>query len=99
MTHWLSISLVLGVAVWALWTVWQPAYAFRIRVRNGETRLLSGKMTQRSLRRFAEICRDHGVTNGWIVGVRHDRQIVLRFSNHFSAGSQQQIRNDWHSQG
>jgi len=93
------MSLVLGIAIWALWAACQPKYAFRIRIQNGEVQLVNGKLTQRSLHRFAEVCRDHGVTGGWIMGIRQHRHVVLRFSRHFSAGSQQQIRNDWHAQG
>ncbi len=95
MGEWALKALVVGFAVWVIWSILQSRYAFEIRIRGGEPSLRAGKVTAEFLRQVTLVCRDECLVRGWIVGVPRGRWVGLRFSRHFPRGAQQRLRNAW----
>lgn len=95
MGEWLVKAVMIGLAVWVVWTLLQPQYVFKIRIHRGQPSIRKGKVTRAFLDRVAEVCREEGVVRGYIRGVRQGRRIALRFSRHFPPGLQQRLRNEW----
>jgi len=95
MGEWIIKLLVIGLAVWLIWSFIQPRYVFEIRIHRGHPSVRKGKVTRAFLSRVAAVCEENGVARGWIGGVRHGRRIALRFSCQFPLGSQQRLRNEW----
>jgi len=95
MGEWLIKSLVVCFFAWMLWSFLQPRYVFMIRVEGGHPRLRKGKVTPAFLSQIAQACQSGGVVRGWVGGVRHGRQVALRFSRNFPPGLQQRLRNEW----
>ena len=89
--------LIVGFAVWVFWTLLQPRYVFVVHIAQGRPSLRKGNLTRAFLGRLTEVCRENGVVNGWIGGVRQGRRISLRFSRQFPPGLQQRLRNEWAS--
>jgi hypothetical protein len=95
MGEWVIKALVIGFAAWVVWSLVQPRYVFEIRVADGQPSVRRGKVTATFLGRVAAVCRESGVVQGWIGGVRHGRRVALRFSRDFPPGPRQRLRNEW----
>jgi hypothetical protein len=91
--------LVVGFVVWFGWSALKARNAFVIRIAGGRARLQIGTVTPAFLAAVGEICHASNIACGWIGGIRHGKLTRLRFSRHFSLGSQQRIRNEWHLTG
>ncbi len=91
--------LVAGLIVAALWWVMQPHYVFLVQLDARGARLIRGKVTPAFLERFAEVCREAGVAQGWVGGIRRGRRISLGFSRSIPEGCRQQLRNLWLQHG
>jgi hypothetical protein len=87
----LFLCLVGGI----VWMLLQPRYVFEIRVQNGKPVVRKGKVTAAFLAEVAAICRECGVSRGWVGGVMQGKRIALRFSHHFPRSAQQRLRNEW----
>lgn len=88
----LVVALVAGVIV-----AMRHRYQFLIKIRVSEAHVVRGKVTSAFLHHISEVCRQHGVTTGWIGGVRTNKskRPQLEFSSSFPKWVQQQIRNEW----
>jgi hypothetical protein len=95
MMEWSIKLLVAAAVVWAIWAFLQPRFVFRIRIESSRPRVCGGKVTGSFLDRIAEVCREHGISRGWIGGVSHGKRIALRFSRQFPPASRQRLRNEW----
>lgn len=95
MGEWLVKILVIGIAVWVFWALFQPPFVFKIRIDDGRPSIRKGKVTRAFMGRVAAVCRESGVTRGWIGGVQQGRRVALRFSRQFPPGLQQRLRNEW----
>ena len=87
--------LLLAFVGWVVWMLVQPRYVVEIRVRGGRPEVRKGKVTAAFLAEVAAICRESGVSSGWVGGVRQGKRVALRFSRHFPPGAQQRLRNEW----
>jgi hypothetical protein len=87
------VLLAAGVAV--AWYALQPRYHFLLRIDAGRVRLTRGKVTDAFLADVGEVCRDLGVTAGWVGGVRRGRRVVLAFSWRLTPAFRQRLRNLW----
>jgi len=95
MGDWVVNALVIGFAIWVIWSLLQPRYVFEIRVEGGQPYVRKGKVTKAFLARVVEVCKESGVPRGWIGGVLQGQRVALRFSRHFPPGPQQRLRNEW----
>ena len=95
MGEWVIEALLIGVTAWLIWFVLQPRYVFEIRVEGGEPFVRKGKVTAAFLGEVAAVCRETGVSGGWVGGVLHGKRVLLRFSRHFPPGARQRLRNEW----
>jgi hypothetical protein len=95
MGEWIVRVLVIGFAVWVIWTVSQSRYVFVVRIEGGQPHVRKGRVTATFLGRVAVVCQECGVSRGWIGGVPRGRRVSLRFSRHFPPGLQQRLRNEW----
>jgi hypothetical protein len=92
--------LVGGLIVAVLWWVMQPHYVFVVQFDGQGARVTRGKVTPAFLERFAEVCREGGVAQGWVGGIpRGRRRISLAFSRGIPEGCRQQLRNLWLQHG
>jgi hypothetical protein len=87
--------LLVALAIWVIWLMLRPRYAFEIRIEDGHTSLRKGKVTRAYLRQVEVACQENGLVRGWIGGKWRGRRISLRFSRDFPAGLQQRLRNEW----
>lgn len=99
MGEWAIKLLLVAFFGWVIWSILQPRYAFEIRIEAGRAHLRKGKVTQAYLDSVTDVCRDSGVSRGWIGGVLYGRRTALRFSRQFPRGVQQRLRNEWHAAG
>ncbi len=99
MGEWVVKVVLLGVAAWVAWSLFQPRYVFEIHVRDGRPSLRRGRVTNAFLGRVALVCQECGVARGWIGGVPRGRRVGLRFSRHFPPGLRQRLRNEWLAAG
>ena len=89
-----KITLV-GLVAAAFLLALQRRYLFVVRVKDGRARIASGKLTSAFLEEIDQVCRDAGVTRGWIGGIRRGRRVVLAFSYNIPSPCQQRLRNLW----
>jgi hypothetical protein len=92
---WLTRVLVIGLAVWLVWSMTRSRYAFEIRIHDGQPSLRRGKVTAAFLTHVALVCQETGVVHGWIGGRWHGKRVALCFSRQFPPGVRQRLRNDW----
>ena len=95
MSGWILNGLLIGVAAWVAWSLALARFVFQIRIRDGQPIVRKGKVTLAFLGHITEVCRDEGITRGWVGGVRRGRWIALRFSGNFPPGLRQRLRNAW----
>jgi hypothetical protein len=96
----IAVQLVIAAAVLAvvfslLQSALAPRFHFLVQISAGELRVTKGKVSAEFLDNVREVCRDFGVTSGWIGGVKRGKAIALKFSRHFPPPSQQRLRNIW----
>ncbi len=89
------VLLVAGLVALALRAAYLAQFAFIVRVRNGDLRLMRGKVTRAFLQVIQEHCQQHDVRNGWVGGAWRGRRITLVFSRSIPPPCQQQLRNLW----
>ena len=89
----LTLAVILGGVLAAIWHVAQPQPKFVIRIRNGTAEVVRGKTTESVRKAISNVCRENGVTFGKISGLAHGKRIRLKCSRTIPAGCQQQLRN------
>ena len=89
----LTLLVIFGSVVAAIWYAAQPRPKFVIRIRNGTAEVVRGKTTESARKAISEVCRQNGVTSGTLSGLAHGRRIRLKCSGGIPAGCQQQLRN------
>jgi hypothetical protein len=87
--------VILGLMVAVAWIALQRRYAFVVRLQAGVPRLARGKVTAAFLHEIGRVCREAGVSDGWVGGVRRGRRVALRFSRHIPPPCRQRLRNLW----
>jgi hypothetical protein len=95
MSGWILNALLIGVTAWVAWSLAQARFVFQIRIRDGQPVVRKGKVSLTFLGHIAEVCRDGGVTQGWVGGVQRGRWVMLQFSRNFPPGVRQRVRNAW----
>lgn len=85
-----ALAVILGI----LHAAFGQRYHFIVKIDRGELRVTKGKV-QADFLDIREVCREHGVTSGWIGGVKQGKAIALRFSRNIPPGCQQRLRNIW----
>jgi hypothetical protein len=95
MIGWVLKALLAGVSLCVLLAVLRARYVFEIRIQDGQPRIRRGKVPLAFLTHMGAVCRDGGVTRGWIGGVRRGSRTALQFSREFSPGLRQRVRNAW----
>ena len=89
----LTLLVIFGGVLAAIWYAAQPRPKFVIRIRNGTAEVVRGKTTESMRKTVSDICRQNGVTSGKISGLAHGKRIRLKCSKSIPAGCQQQLRN------
>src|SRR4051812_14556696 len=87
--------VVLAVVIGVGYLILKPRCVFVVRIGRAGPRISRGKVTAAFLQDVAEVCREEGVTGGWVGGVRQGRRISLVFSWGFPAACRQRLRNLW----
>ncbi len=91
--------VVLAAALGVVFVIVQVAlgqrYRFMVTIHGVEVRVTRGKVQSQFLDNIRAICREHGVTSGWIGGVTQGKSIALRFSSNIPYACQQRLRNVW----
>ncbi|MBI4601861.1 MAG: DUF3634 family protein [Planctomycetes bacterium] len=86
----------IGVLIW----LFRPRAELVVLIRGGKPEVRRGKVSGRVLQDWALICRDWGIREGTIRGVRVGRDHVsLRFSREIAPEHHQRFRNAWGVQG
>jgi hypothetical protein len=93
--------IVLGslLLMWGLWRAVQPKPAFRIRVEDGKSHVVMGKVTPAFLERVREVAATNGLSQVVVSGYAHGPLIRLRFSPEINEAGRQQLLNWWASFG
>lgn len=89
----LTLLVIFGGVLAAIWYAAQPRPKFVIRLRNGTAEVVQGKTTESLRRAVSDVCRENGVTSGKISGLAHGKRIRLKCSRNITSGCQQQLRN------
>src|SRR6516162_9578656 len=87
----LAVALVVVLAI--LHVALAQRYYFMIMIYRGKPRVTKGKVHAVFLDNIRAVCEEHGITSGWIGGVRQRKSIALRFSSNIPYGCQQRLRN------
>ncbi len=89
----LTVLIAVGAAVY--WAA-RPKPLFRLRVRAGRVRVVSGTVTPACVDQAESICGMHGITSGTISGFgARSGRVRLTASREFSPEALQQLRNWW----
>lgn len=91
--------LIAAVALTVAWLVVKPPAVFVVAVRDGETHVTQGKVTDAFLAVIADVCQEFDLRNAEVRGVARGKRIALRFSSGFSSAAQQRLRNWWAQSG
>lgn len=91
------LLVALGVIAFILHVTFAPKYVFVIVIEPAGVRVSKGKVPAERLDSIRALCREHGLTSGWIGGVARGKSISLRFSSNIPAAVQQRLRNLWFS--
>jgi len=89
----LTLLVIFGGVLAAIWYAAQPRPKFVIRIRNGSAEVVRGKTTESVRKAVSEVCRLNGVASGTIRGLTHGKRIRLQCSQGIPLGCQQQLRN------
>src|SRR4051794_33133149 len=95
MTEFLVQLVLVGLALWVIWSLFPPRYVFEIQIREGRPRIRKGKVTPAFLAQVADVCREGGISKGRIAGVKCGKRIAVQFSKTIPPGLQQRLRNLW----
>ena len=90
-----AFAVALAIVAVILHAAFGQRYHFTVKLDNGVPRVTQGKVQADFLDNIREECREHGITSGWIGGVRQGKSIALRFSRNIPHGCQQRLRNVW----
>ena len=91
--------LIALVALTVAWLVVKPPAAFVVTVRDGETHVTQGKVTDAFLSVIIDVCQEFDLRAAEVRGVARGNRIALRFSSGFSPAAQQRLRNWWAQSG
>jgi len=94
-TNLLLLATVGSVLAVALWYAERLRYAFLLSIHSGKVFVRQGKVTAAFLDQVRQLCSEHGISRGWIGGVRERRRIRLVFSRSLPPDCQQRVRNLW----
>jgi len=72
-----------------------PRFHFLVRIHGDAIEIVKGKVGADFLAAVSEVCREQGITSGWIGGVKRGKSVALRFSNNIPPNCQQRLRNIW----
>lgn len=89
----LTLLVIFGGVLAAIWYAAQPRPKFVIRLCNGSAEVVRGKTTESVRKAIAEVCRLNGVNSGTIRGLTHGKRIRLQCSQGIPPDCQQQLRN------
>lgn len=89
------VAVILAVVLVLLQNALTPRFQFMIHIKRGDARVTKGKVQPEFLDNVREICREFGISEGWVGGVKRGKSIALRFSRHFPPQCQQRLRNVW----
>ncbi len=88
-------TVIVGLAVWALWYASQPKCELLLALDQGRLRVVRGKSTTAFLEAAQAICAEFGLVRGEIRGFRRSRHVILAFSSSIPPEAQQRLRNVW----
>jgi hypothetical protein len=87
--------LLVALLLWALWWFLQTPCVFKVRIVEGQPRVVKGVATQAFLARVQEMCTGQDVQRGVVYAVRRGKRLSLMFSPNIPPSAQQQLRNWW----
>jgi len=89
------VAAILAVVLVVLQNALTPRFQFMIQISGGELRVTKGKVPAEFLDNVREVCRESGITSGWVGGVKRGKATALKFSRQIPPHCQQRLRNIW----
>ncbi len=89
------IGVVLVIVAAILQAALRPNFQFMIQINGEQLNVTKGKVRGDFLEEARDVCREYGVTTGWIGGVKRGKSIALKFSRDIPPTCQQRLRNIW----
>jgi hypothetical protein len=87
-----AVIAVVGVILQA---AFMPRFQFMVQIKGDQLTITKGKVRAEFVDEAREVCREYGVTSGWIGGVKRGKSVALKFSRNMPANCQQRLRNIW----
>ena len=88
-------GVVLAIVAVILQAAFRPNFQFVIQINGDMLTIVKGKVRADFVDEAREVCREFGVTSGWIGGVKRGKSVALKFSRNFPPSCQQRLRNLW----
>lgn len=88
-------GVIIAIVAVILQAALVPRFHFLVQINGEQFTITKGKVRADFLDEAREVCKEFGVTSGWIGGVKRGKQVALKFSRNIPANCQQRLRNIW----
>jgi uncharacterized protein DUF3634 len=89
------LGVVMAIVGVILQAALMPRFQFLVQIDGDNFKVTKGKVRAEFLDEARAVCREHGVTSGWIGGVKRGKSVALKFSRGFPPNCAQRLRNIW----